>query len=181
MLQFLLAFNMTNKLVMMIFLSKALSHTTDMTAFTYAIGELIRPLKVIRVPYREVTLIISLAIRFIPSILSETMRIVKAQSSRGIDFKNGRMREKASAFLSLFIPLFIISMIKSRELANAMITRAYLPSADRTRYRSYSLRYSSLFWFGLSLSFIVSCYYLVFSPYYLSAAGMIDPLLLIAS
>lgn len=178
--QFLLAFNMSNKLVMMIALSSALSHTTDLTSFTFAIGQLIRPLKYLRIPVKEITLVISLAIRFIPSLLTETLRIVKAQSSRGIDFKNGRLRDKASAFLSLFIPLFIISMIKSRELANAMISRAYLPKAGRTSYRTYSINYLSLGLFGATILFISICFYFVFSASYLSWFGPIDPLLLVA-
>ncbi|AFO51775.1 cobalt ABC transporter permease [Candidatus Mycoplasma haematolamae str. Purdue] len=180
-LQFLLAFNVANKLVMIIALSRALSFTTNLTAFTFAVGQLIKPLTWLRVPVKEITLIISLAIRFIPSLLIETMRIVKAQSSRGIDFKNGRYRDKASAFLSLFIPLFIISMIKSRELSNAMISRAYLPKADRTAYRSYNLDKSSLIVFSGVIFFIISCYYFVFSSYYFSPLGNADPLLLVAT
>ncbi|WP_258393881.1 energy-coupling factor transporter transmembrane component T [Mycoplasma wenyonii] len=179
--QFLLAFNMSNKLVMMIALSSALSHTTDLTSFTFAIGQLIRPLKFLKIPVKEITLVISLAIRFIPSLLVETLRIVKAQSSRGIDFKNGRLRDKASAFLSLFIPLFIISMIKSRELANAMISRAYLPKAGRTSYRTYSINYLSLGLFGATIVFITICFYFVFSSSYISCFGPIDPLLLVAT
>ncbi|WP_148268012.1 energy-coupling factor transporter transmembrane component T family protein [Mycoplasma wenyonii] len=179
--QFLMAFNMSNKLVMIIALSSALSYTTDLTSFTFAIGQLIRPFKVLRVPVKEITLVISLAIRFIPSLLTETLRIVKAQSSRGIDFKNGRVRDKASAFLSLFIPLFIISMIKSRELANAMISRAYLPKAGRTSYRSYSINYPSLGLFGLVILFITMCFYFALSGSYLSTFGHLEPLLLVAT
>ncbi|AHC39896.1 cobalt ABC transporter permease [Mycoplasma ovis str. Michigan] len=179
--QFLFAFNMSNKLVMIIALSSALRYTTDLTSFTYAIGQLIRPFKVLRVPVKEITLVISLAIRFIPSLLTETLRIVKAQSSRGIDFKNGRIRDKASAFLSLFIPLFIISMIKSRELSNAMISRAYLPKSGRTSYRTYPINQFSLGIFGGAILFISICYYFVFSHSYLSAFGPLDPLLLVVT
>ncbi|CCE66693.1 energy-coupling factor transporter transmembrane component T [Candidatus Mycoplasma haematominutum] len=180
-LQTVLAFNISNKLVMIIALSRALSHTTDLTAFTHAVGHFIKPLSFFRVPVKEITLIISLAIRFIPSLLSETMRIVKAQSSRGIDFKNGRLRDKVSAFLSLFIPLFIISMIKSKELANAMISRAYLPKATRTNLRSYHLYKKHLIGFSSTLTFIVLCFYFVASSYYFSPFNPIDPLLLLAT
>ncbi|ADX97936.1 energy-coupling factor transporter transmembrane component T family protein [Mycoplasma suis] len=179
-LQFILAFNMANKLTMIIALSRALSHTTDLTSFTFAVGELIRPLAALKMPVKEITLIISLAIRFIPSLLLEAIRIIKAQSSRGIDFKNGRFRDKVTAFLSLFIPLFIISMIKSKELANAMTSRAYLPKEDRTKFRNYSVDRSQLFVFGGIISFIILCYYFVFGAFYFSPTGMVDPILLLS-
>lgn len=179
-LQFILAFNMANKLTMIIALSRALSHTTDLTSFTFAVGELIRPLAALKIPVKEITLIISLAIRFIPSLLLEAIRITKAQSSRGIDFKNGRFVDKMTAFLSLFIPLFIISMIKSRELANAMTSRAYLPKENRTRFKNYSLTKPQLVMFGGIIFYIIMCYYFVFGSYYFSPFKWVDPILLLS-
>jgi energy-coupling factor transport system permease protein len=78
---------------------------------------------------------ISLALRFIPTLLEETDRIMKAQASRGVDFEHGTFKEKIKAIISLIIPLFISALQRSEELANAMEARGYNPSAKRTRYR----------------------------------------------
>jgi energy-coupling factor transport system permease protein len=78
---------------------------------------------------------ISLALRFIPTLLDETDRIMKAQASRGVDFQEGKLSEKIRAIVSLIVPLFISAFQRSDELANAMEARGYDPSKKRTRYR----------------------------------------------
>ena len=78
---------------------------------------------------------ISIALRFIPTLLDETYRIMKAQASRGVDFVSGKLSEKVRAIVSLIVPLFISAFQRSEELANAMEARGYNPSGKRTRYR----------------------------------------------
>jgi energy-coupling factor transport system permease protein len=123
------------RLVLMIALTLVLTATTRPLDLTYAIEWYLLPLKVIRFPTHEVAMTISIALRFIPTLLEETTRIMKAQASRGVDFIGGKLREKLRAMVSLIVPLFISAFQRSEELANAMEARGYDPSQPRTRYR----------------------------------------------
>ena len=82
---------------------------------------------------------IAIALRFVPSLLVESQRILNAQSSRGIDFKNGNFIDKIRSMVSLIVPLFNISFQKSMDLASAMEARSYNPRYSRTRYRKYNV------------------------------------------
>jgi energy-coupling factor transport system permease protein len=83
---------------------------------------------------------ISLAIRFVPSLLEEAQKILNAQASRGVDFGNGNIKEKGKALVSLIIPMFSIAFIKSNELANAMEVRGYNARYRRTQYRELKVK-----------------------------------------
>ena len=78
---------------------------------------------------------ISIALRFIPTLLEETQRIMKAQASRGVEFSEGTLKEKILSIVSLIIPLFISAFQRAEDLANAMESRNYNPEAKRTRYK----------------------------------------------
>jgi energy-coupling factor transport system permease protein len=82
-------------------------------------------------------MIISIALRFIPTLLIEANRIMQAQASRGVDFKNGSFKAKIKSTVTLIIPLFVIAFGKAEDLSNAMETRGYDPYAKRTRYHTY--------------------------------------------
>ena len=123
------------RLVLMIMLTTLLTATTKPLDLTYALEWYMAPLKVIRFPVHEVAMTISIALRFIPTLLDETDRIMKAQSSRGVDFKHGKISSRLKAIVSLIIPLFISSFQRSEELADSMEARGYDPKAKRTRYR----------------------------------------------
>jgi energy-coupling factor transport system permease protein len=123
------------RLMLMIALTLILTTTTRPLDLTYAIEWYLIPLKPLRFPTHEVAMTIAIALRFIPTLLEETMRIMKAQASRGVDFIHGKFQEKIRAVVSLIVPLFISSFQRSEELANAMEARGYQPSARRTRYR----------------------------------------------
>jgi len=123
------------RLVLMIMLTTLLTATTKPLDLTYALEWYMFPLKVIRFPVHEVAMTISIALRFIPTLLDETDRIMKAQSSRGVDFKHGKISSRLKAIVSLIIPLFISSFQRSEELADSMEARGYDPKAKRTRYR----------------------------------------------
>jgi len=124
------------RLVLMISLTSILTTSTKPLDLTYAIEWFLTPLKIIRFPAHEVAMTIAIALRFIPTLLEEAMRIMNAQASRGVDFVHGKMSEKIRAIISLIVPLFISSFQRSEELANAMEARGYNPSAPRTRYRT---------------------------------------------
>lgn len=123
------------RLVLMIALTLILTASTRPLDLTYAIEWYLNPLKVIHFPSHEVAMTMSIALRFIPTLLDETNRIMKAQASRGVDFIHGKLKEKLRAIISLIVPLFISAFQRSEELANAMEARGYDPTAKRTRYR----------------------------------------------
>ena len=123
------------RLLLMIMITTILTMTTKPLALTLGIEYLLTPFKKIGVPAHEIAMIISIALRFIPTIIEETMRIMNSQKSRGVDFEEGKLKEKISAIISLIVPLFSVSLLRADELANAMEARGYVPQAPRTRYR----------------------------------------------
>lgn len=123
------------RLVLMLGLSMVLTATTTPLQLTGALEWYMYPLKFIRFPVHEIAMVISLALRFIPTILEETDKIMKAQASRGVDFQRGKIKEKIRSIISLIIPLFVSAFQRSDDLANAMEARGYNPQAKRTRYR----------------------------------------------
>ena len=102
---------------------------------TYAFEWYMYPLKAIRFPVSEIAMTLSIALRFIPTLLDETDRIMKAQASRGVDFQHGFILKRMRAVISLIIPLFVSAIERSEELSNAMEARGYDPRAKRTKYR----------------------------------------------
>jgi len=123
------------RIALMISLTLILTSSTKPMDLTYALEWFMTPFKLIRLPVHEIAMTISLALRFIPTLLDETDRIMKAQSSRGVDFQEGKLKEKVRAIVSLIIPLFVSAFQRSDELADAMEARGYDPSKKRTRYR----------------------------------------------
>ncbi len=126
------------RLMLMIALTTLLTASTKPLDLTYAIEWYMAPLRIIRFPVHEIAMTISIALRFIPTLLDETGRIMRAQESRGVDFKGGKLKEKLRAIIALIVPLFVSALQRSDELANAMIARGYDPRAKRTRYRLLS-------------------------------------------
>ena len=139
------------RFVLMISLSMILTATTKPLELTYALEWYLTPLKLIKFPAHEVAMTISIALRFIPTILGEVERIMKAQSSRGVDFKHGKISSRFKAIISLIIPLFISAFQRSEELADAMEARGYDPKQKRTRYRKLAFHPSDIFVFILSI------------------------------
>lgn len=123
------------RLVLMIALTMILTSTTKPLDMTDAFEWYLTPLKWIGFPSHELAMILSIALRFIPTILDDVTRIMKAQASRGVDFEHGSLKTKARAIISLIVPLFVSSFLRSEELADAMECRGYDPKAKRTRYR----------------------------------------------
>lgn len=126
------------RLILMIALTMVLTSTTKPMDMTYAFEWYLSPLKLIK-PCRyfahEIAMTLSIALRFIPTLLDETERIMKAQASRGVDFNHGGLFKRFGAVIALIIPLFVSALERSEELANAMIVRGYDPRSKRTRYR----------------------------------------------
>ncbi len=123
------------RLVSMIALMMILTSTTKPLQMTDAFEWYLTPFKWIGLPTHELAMILSIALRFIPTILEDTQRIMNAQASRGVDFKYGGLKTKIKAIVSLIVPLFVSAFIRSEELADAMECRGYDPRAKRSRYR----------------------------------------------
>ncbi len=140
------------RLVMMIMITMILTATTKPMDLTYAIEWYLTPLKLVKFPSHIVAMTLSIALRFIPTLLDETNRIMKAQASRGVDFNRGGIFKRISALTSLIIPLFVSAISRSEELSNAMEARGYDPYAKRSRYRILKFSYLDLIAFVFMLA-----------------------------
>lgn len=130
------------RLLLIITLTTILTSTTKPLDLTLGIESILHPLKRFHFPCHELAMMISIALRFIPDLLEEAKRIMKAQASRGVDFEEGKLSEKIKAMISLIIPLFISAFQRAEDLANAMESRNYNPEAKRTRYKQLSWKAS---------------------------------------
>lgn len=141
------------RLLFMITITTILTATTKPLDLTLGIEDLLVPFKKIGVPAHEIAMMISIALRFIPTLIEETQRIMKAQASRGVDLENGKLKEKIMSILSLIVPLFISAFQRAEDLAYAMEARGYVPDRVRTRYKQLQMRIED--WFVISFAFIV--------------------------
>ena len=123
------------RLLLMIMITTCLTATTKPLDMTLGIEDLLKPFQKIGVPSHEIAMLISIALRFIPDLIDETERIMKAQESRGVDMKEGKLSERVMAILSLIVPLFVSAFQRAEDLANAMEARGYAPGEPRTRYK----------------------------------------------
>ena len=129
------------RLVNMFALTLILTSTTKPMELTNALEWFLTPFKIFKLPVHEISMTLSLALRFIPTLLDETNRIIKAQASRGVDFERGGVFAKFKAIISLIIPLFVSAFQRSEELSNAMEARGYNPIAKRTKYNKLHWTY----------------------------------------
>lgn len=137
----MLMLSVSLKIFLMILIVTILTATTSSVELTYALEDILNPLRIFRLPVTVWSTTIALGIRFIPSLLDESERIMKAQASRGLDFKNGNFKDKLYSLTSFIVPLFSIAFKKADELANAMEARGYNPRYTRTRYRDYKISF----------------------------------------
>ena len=112
-----------------------LTYTTSPLAITDGLERLLTPLKRLHVPVYELSLMMSIALRFIPTLITETDRIMSAQKARGADFETGKLTDRAKALLPLLIPLFVSAFRRADELAIAMECRCYNGGQGRTRMK----------------------------------------------
>ena len=112
-----------------------LTYTTSPMALTDGLELLLKPLKKLKVPVHEMTLMMSMALRFIPTLIEETDKIMSAQKARGADFETGNLIQRAKALLPILVPLFVSSFRRADELAVAMESRCYHGGEGRTRMK----------------------------------------------
>ena len=143
------------RLILLISTSTIFTATTKPLDITIAIEDLFGFLKKV-VNVHILSMVISIALRFIPTILDETYRIMRAQASRGVDFVHGKSKKKAVAITSLIIPLFISAFSRSADLADAMEARSYNPYAKRTRYRKLKWHFKDTIMLFLTLGLMIA-------------------------
>ena len=124
-----------SRFVMIILMSTLMTLTTMPLSLTDALEYLMHPLNTIKVPVHEIALMLSIALRFVPTLMDETEKIMNAQRARGTDFGEGSLIQQMKAIVPLLVPLFISSFNRAEELANAMEARGYRGGEGRTKYR----------------------------------------------
>lgn len=129
----ILAIKMCIRLVLLIVGSSILTLTTTPIQLTDGIEFMLRPFKKIGVPAHEIAMMMTIALRFIPTLLDETDKIMKAQQARGADFDTGSLMQKAKSLIPILVPLFISAFRRAEELAMAMEARCYHGDENRTR------------------------------------------------
>ncbi len=130
---------MIMRIVFLILGTSLLTYTTSPIELTDGMERLLRPLSKIGVPSHELAMMMSIALRFIPTILEETDKIMKAQTARGADFESGNLLNRAKALIPLLVPLFISAFRRADELAMAMECRCYHGGNNRTKMNELKL------------------------------------------
>ena len=121
-----------------------LTLTTTPVALTDGLESLLTPLKWIRFPVHELALIMSIALRFIPTLIDETNRIISAQKARGADFETGGLIRRAKAMIPVLVPLLVSSLRRAEELGDAMDARCYSGAKGRTKYKKLTFSWRDL-------------------------------------
>ncbi len=125
---------------MLVFSSSLIAATSSPVALTDSLESLLKPLTIIRFPAHEFALMMTIALRFIPTMIGEADRLIKAQIARGADFETGSLRKRAKNLLPLLIPLFIQAFRRADDLALAMEVRCYQGGKGRTKMTPLQLK-----------------------------------------
>ncbi|WP_044975006.1 energy-coupling factor transporter transmembrane component T [Ruminococcus sp. HUN007] len=120
--------------------SSVLTYTTSPIELTNAIEKLLAPLRIFKFPVHELAMMMTIALRFIPTFIEETDKIISAQKARGADFETGSLKERAGAVVPVLVPLFISAFRRAEELALAMECRCYRGGEGRTRMKQMKIR-----------------------------------------
>lgn len=132
------------RLFLLVMASAVLTLTTTPVRLTDGIESLLTPLKWIKFPVHELALIMSIALRFIPTLIDETNRIIAAQKARGADFESGNIFKRIKAVVPILIPLLISAFRRAEELGDAMDARCYSGSKNRTKYKKLTFGWRDL-------------------------------------
>lgn len=150
-----------------------LTYTTTPISLTDGIESLLAPLKRINVPVHAFAMMMSIALRFIPTLVEETEKIMNAQKSRGADFSNGTLVQRAKALIPILIPLFASSFKRAEELATAMECRCYRGDSNRTKLVELEYKTMDYLWLAISLVVMVGIILLAILPYNHSVDNLI--------
>ncbi len=141
------AFMSLRVILLIVGTSVLLTYTTSPISLTDGIENLLSPLKKIGVPVHVFAMMMTIALRFIPTLVEETEKIMNAQKSRGADFSSGSLIKRAKALIPLLVPLFVSSFKRADELATAMECRCYRGDKNRTKFVKLAYRRIDVLWF----------------------------------
>ena len=133
-----------------------LTYTTSPISLTDGLESLMNPLKVIKVPVHELSMMMCIALRFIPTLIEETDKIMSAQKARGADFEEGSLMDRAKALIPILVPLFIGAFRRADELATAMECRCYQGGEGRTKMKLLRYRRNDMTAFGIGILLIAA-------------------------
>lgn len=142
-----------------------LTYTTSPIALTDGLESLLSPLKVVKVPVHSFAMMMSIALRFIPTLIEETEKIMNAQKSRGADFSSGGLIKRAKALIPLLVPLFVSAFKRADELATAMECRCYRGDKNRTKLVKLEFKLSDYLWMLFFAAFLAGVICLRIIPY----------------
>lgn len=123
------------RFLVLVFMTSVLTLTTSPISITDGVETLLNPLKKVKLPVHELALMMSISLRFIPTLMDETDKIMKAQMARGSDLSAGSLKDRLKAVVPLLVPLFVSAFKRAEDLATAMEVRGYRGGEGRTRYR----------------------------------------------
>lgn len=142
------------RIIILISLSALLTLSTKPTDLNSGIEGIFAPLKFMKSQISIFAMMISIALRSIPTLINESQRILKAQASRGVDFNEGKLKEKINQIISLLVPMFVISYKKAEDLAYAMEARGYIPGKERTKLEVLKYKLSDYLVYAFVILFI---------------------------
>ena len=144
------------RLLIVILTSTILSLTTKPTDLANGIEGLLKPLEKLKIKTSIFAMMMSISLRFIPTLFNETDKILKAQASRGADFNEGKLGNQIRQIISLLIPMFVISIKRATDLADAMEARGYIPGAPRTKIHVSKMTFKDILMISFGLIIMIS-------------------------
>ena len=159
-----LGVQMAMRLILLLMISSILTFTTSPIVLTDGIEALLRPFRVVGVPAHELAMMMTIALRFIPTLMEETDRIIKAQTARGADFSGGNLLVRAKNMLPILVPLFISAFRRADDLAIAMEARCYRGGEGRTRMHQLAYRSGDVMAFVFAFAMIGLLAFLRWGP-----------------
>ncbi|HAA0596986.1 TPA_asm: cobalt ABC transporter permease [Listeria monocytogenes] len=130
------------RFVLIIFMTTLLTLTTSPIELTDGLEKILAPFRLVHLPVHELALMLSISLRFIPTLMDETEKILKAQKARGVEFTSGKWSDRIKAIIPLLVPLFISAFKRAEDLAIAMEARGYRGDKGRTRFRLLRWRFA---------------------------------------
>ncbi len=149
------AIRMLLRIILLVLGSSVLTYTTTSVMLTDGIESLLSPLKIIKLPVHDIAMMMSIALRFIPTFMDETDRIIKAQTARGSDFDSKNIIQRIKSYIPILIPLFISAWRKAEDLATAMNARCYRGGEGRTKFKVLKFTYIDAVLFIITIFLIV--------------------------
>ena len=147
---------MGTRLVLLVSITSLLTLTTTPIVLTEGIEKMLNPFKVIGVPAHELAMMMTIALRFIPTLIEETDKIMKAQAARGADFESGNLIKRVNALIPILVPLFLSALKRAEDLATAMEARGYHGGEGRTRLKELHFAGKDYGAFGMAVILLLA-------------------------